>query len=439
MNTCKLGMLDILAEQADLFFAVVDRLCSSTMFGYSFAILTGSVMTLSRRNFLGTASVASTVAFSGFMSEMRPTALAASEAGGTDHTARILFNENPLGPSPKALGVLASAGQQFARYPLLESKRLAMKLRQYNGLPYKEVGEQLSLGGDGETAGEVDLILGVGSSEVLRAAAWAFCASGGNVVEPYPSYSAVGSAAAGIPGVNVQRKMVALDDHDRLDVAAMCAAIDPDTRLVVICNPNNPTGTTITVSDIERIAKATPSDALIFVDEAYIEFTEDPESASALEFAKNCSNVLVSRTFSKIHGLAGLRVGYGIADSGVIRRLKRYMLGGLSFNMPGILAAQQAIDDDEHLRDTLELNRSIHASWSKFFHDVGWKMTPSVTCFSWVNLGHDSRPLVRFLADRKVLVSGGQRWNMPDYVRISIGTEEENEMLLSGVRAFLAV
>ncbi len=396
-------------------------------------------MLTSRRNFLGSTSVAGAFASSFLLDEVRPTALAAAEASGTDHAARILFNENPLGPSPKSLKVLMAAGQQFARYPLLESKKLAMKLRQHNGLPYEEVSETLALGDDREGEGNVNLLLGVGSSEILRAAAWAYCGSGGNVVEPYPSYSAIGSAAAGIPGANVKRKMVPLDSRNRLDAAAMCAAIDADTRLVVICNPNNPTGTTITLSEIERIAKQTPSDALIFVDEAYIEFTEEPESTTAVELAKNRSNVLVSRTFSKIYGLAGLRVGYGIAYKDIIGRLKNYMLGGLSFNMPGILAAQQAIDDDEHLRDTLKLNRAIHASWAKFFHDAGWNMTPSCTCFCWVNIGEDCGPLVRFLADRNVLVSGGQRWDMPNFVRISIGTEEENEMLLSGIKAFLAV
>ena len=162
----------------------------------------------------------------------------------------------------------------------------------------------------------------MGSSEVLRAAAWAYCSLGGNVVEPYPSYSAVGSAAAAIPGANVVRKIVPLDRENRLDVAAICAAIDSDTRVVVICNPNNPTGTKITLSEIEQIISKTPSEALVFVDEAYIEFTDDPASETAIEFAKSRSNVLVSRTFSKIHGLAGLRVGYGIANAGVISRLK---------------------------------------------------------------------------------------------------------------------
>lgn len=395
-------------------------------------------MPLSRRNFLGGASVASTVAFGGLLGEIRPTQSLGAEAIDDDRVARILFNENPLGPSPKALKVLAATGHQFARYPLRESKKLAMKLRQHNGLPYEEVSQRISLADDGQPASKVDLVMGVGSSEILRAAAWAYCSSGGNVVEPYPSYSAVGSAAAEIPGANVKRKMVSLDDHNRLDTAAMCSAIDTDTRMVVICNPNNPTGTTITLSEIESIVKKTPKDALVFVDEAYIEFTEDPKSATALEFAKECSNVLVSRTFSKIHGLAGMRIGYGIADAAVIRLLKNYMLGGLSFNMPGILAAQEAIDDDQHLQDTLKLNRSIHRSWTKFFHDVGWKMTPSVTCFSWVDVGQDCSPLVDFLAERNVLISGGQRWNMPNFVRISIGTEEENDMLLSGIRAFFA-
>ena len=395
-------------------------------------------MQYSRRNFLGKASFASSIAFAGLSGELRQTAFGAEHGGDADHVARILFNENPLGPSPQALKAIQSAGQQFSRYPMQESKKLAMNLRRINGLNYEEVSDKITLGREEAPLGKTDLVLGVGSSEVLRAAAWAYCSLGGNVVEPYPSYSAVGSAAAAIPGANVVRKIVPLDRENRLDVAAICAAIDSDTRVVVICNPNNPTGTKITLSEIEQIISKTPSEALVFVDEAYIEFTDDPASETAIEFAKSRSNVLVSRTFSKIHGLAGLRVGYGIADARVISRLKDYMLGGLAFNMPGILAAQQAIDDQDHIRATLKLNRTIHETWTKFFHDVGWQMTPSVTCFAWVNLGTDCSPLVEFLADRNVLVGGGQRWDLPNYIRISIGTEEENEMLLSGVKAFLA-
>ncbi|MEM8672147.1 MAG: histidinol-phosphate transaminase [Planctomycetota bacterium] len=393
-------------------------------------------MHFSRREFVAGVSSAASLAMAGLAGEIR--ADAAEADGGTKKVARILFNENPLGPSPKALAAIADAGQQFARYPLGESGKLSTALRRANGLPFTEPTAGLSLRPADPPPGNMDLILGVGSSEVLRAAAWAYCSGGGNVVEAYPGYAAIGGTAARIPGAQVDRKMIPLTADYRLDRKAMIDAIDSDTKLVVICNPNNPTGTTIDMTEIESIAMAAPDDALVFVDEAYIEFAADPKRASALEFAKTRENVLVTRTFSKIYGLAGLRVGYGIGSRDVIERLKPHMLGGLAFNMPGILAAQAAIEDQDHLQATLALNEKIHESWRRSFKGFGFEMSPSVTCFGWVNVGQDCTPLVQYLAGRDVLISGGQRWDLPNYVRISIGTEEENDRLLAGIKSFLA-
>lgn len=391
-------------------------------------------MPVSRRTFVSGVSSAASLAFCGLAGELR------AHAGDAEASpiARILFNENPLGPSAKALAALTGNEMQFARYPLGENIKFGMKLRKLNGLPYAEVGPGLSLRAPEPPEGPMDLVLGVGSSEILRAAAWAYCSQGGNVVEAYPGYSAIGSTASQIPGAKVERKMVPLNASNCLDTKSMIAAIDSSTKIVVICNPNNPTGTTIPLSEIEAIANAAPKDALIFVDEAYIEFVEDDSTASALEFAKTRDNVLVARTFSKIYGLAGLRVGYGISSKPVIESLKPYLLGGLAFNMPGILAASAALDDQSHIEATQKLKRSTHENWSRAFKSFGWKLTPSVTSFCWLDVGNDCTPLVDFLAARNVLISGGQRWDLPNFVRISMGTEEENDRLVTGMRAFLA-
>ncbi|MFN3192713.1 MAG: pyridoxal phosphate-dependent aminotransferase [Aureliella sp.] len=394
-------------------------------------------MPVSRRSFVSGVSSAASLAFCGLAGEVR--AHAAEAVGVTDPVARILFNENPLGPSPKALRALSGKGMQFARYPLGEGAKLAMKLRKLNGLPYAEPRPGLSLRPPETPDGPMDLVVGVGSSEILNAAAWAYCSqSVGNVVEAYPGYSAVGSAASRIPGAQIERKLVPLDSNHCLDAKAMIDAIDNNTRIVVICNPNNPTGTTIPLSDIEAIANAAPKDALVFVDEAYIEFTEDGAGSSALDFAKTKQNVLIARTFSKIYGLAGLRVGYGISSKAVIENLKQYMLGGLAHNMPGILAALAAVDDVDHIAATQTLKEKTHETWGRAFKKFGWKMPSTVTSFCWVDVGYDCSELVAFLAKRNVLISGGQRWVLPNYVRISMGTEEENDRLVAGARAFIA-
>lgn len=391
-------------------------------------------MPLNRRVFAGGVA-SSPFLLSGLCGELR-----GAETGQTSELkpARILFNENPLGPSPAALDALAKNPMQFARYPLGESFALAMKLRKNLGLPFVEPSKELSLKSPELPPGDTELVLGVGSSELLHASVWAFASEGGNIVEPYPSYAAVGGEAARMAGSKIERRMVPLTERMTLDVSAMLKAIDDDTKIVVVCNPNNPTGSVISLDQVAQICEAAPSSALVLVDEAYIEFVENGEEVSALELAKSLPNVLVTRTFSKIYGLAGLRLGYGIGSTGLIDRLKPHMLGRLSMNMPAILAADAALEDDGHLEKTLVLTREVHESWRKAFPKWGYKMTPSITCFGWVDLGFDCTPLVKFLAERGVLISGGQRWELPNCVRISIGTLEENDRLLAGMKAFHA-
>ncbi|MEO1528602.1 MAG: histidinol-phosphate transaminase [Planctomycetota bacterium] len=391
-------------------------------------------MPLNRRAFAG-GVFASPFLFSGLAGELRA---AEGAAPSKLKPARILFNENPLGPSPKAIEALAADPLQFARYPLSESFALAMRLREKVGLPFVEPGKELSLRSPELPPGDTELVLGVGSSELLHASVWAFASSGGNIVEPYPSYAAVGGEAARMPGSRIERRMIPLTSENGLDVSAMLKAIDNDTKIVVVCNPNNPTGSVISLDQVAQICEAAPSDALVLVDEAYIEFVENASEVSALEIAKSKPNVLVARTFSKIYGLAGLRLGYGIGSTALMDRLKPHMLGRLSMNMPAILAATAALEDEQHLEKTLTLTREIHESWRTTFPKFGYKMTPSITCFGWVDLGFDCAPLVKFLAERGVLISGGQRWDLPNCVRISIGTLEENDRLLSGMKAFHA-
>jgi histidinol-phosphate aminotransferase len=389
-------------------------------------------MDISRRGFAAGVSASTAFLCSGFLGELRATV--AGTAGSKK--ARILFNENPLGPSPLSLSAIESSASMLGRYPLSEGPRLEMKLRKLHGLSYVDLSGELSLSPPQTLEGNSDLLLGVGSSEILKAVAWAYGSQTGNIVEAHPSYSTVGDVAVELPGSQIQRRIIPLDAANCVDTAAMIRAIDAQTKIVVICNPNNPTGTTIPLSQIEAIANSTPKDTLLLVDEAYIEFLPHSDKVSAIELAKTRPNVLVARTFSKIYGLAGLRVGYGIGSSDIIRRLKPFMLGRLSMGMAGVLAAEAALDDQDHISKTRELHRETLELWQQGFRLTGWKMTASDACFCWVDLGQDSTPLVSFLAQRNVLVCSGKRWNLPNFVRVSMGTVDENAELMAGVQAF---
>jgi histidinol-phosphate aminotransferase len=395
-------------------------------------------MDMTRRALIAGASASTAfLGLTGFTGELRASMAAGLGTNPTNATkARILFNENPLGPSPLALKVIESSASYFGRYPLSEGPRLEMKLRKLHRMPYEEIGSELSLKPRQPLEGNTDLLLGVGSSEILKAIAWAYCSQSGNIVEAHPSYSAAGDSAESIPGSSIVRKIVPLNAVNQLDVPAMIRAIDDQTRLVVVCNPNNPTGTTISLSQIEAMAQATPENALLLVDEAYIEFLPDGEKGSAVELAKSRKNVLVARTFSKIYGLAGMRVGYGLGPTEVIAKLKPYMLGRLSMSMAGVLAAEASLDDQSHIEKTRHLQRKSSEIWKTAAQTMGWKSTKSDVGFCWMDLGRDATPLIQFLAERNVLISGGARWNLPNCVRISMGSEEENDMLISGLRAF---
>lgn len=391
-------------------------------------------MQFTRRGFVAGVSTMGSLAMSGILGELRCQAAADSVKRTTP--VRILFNENPLGPSSLALEAVQRANTMLGRYPLGEAPVLESKLRKLHGLPFSEPTGGLSLARKPSMAGEQDLLLGVGSSEILKAVAWAYCSAGGNVVEAHPGYSAVGAEAAQLPNSTATRKLIPLNENNGLDVAAMIKAIDANTKVVVVCNPNNPTGSTIKLSQIEQLADATPRDALLLVDEAYIEYLPNMEAVSAIELAKSRPNVLVARTFSKIYGLAGLRIGYGLGATPIINKLRPYMLGGLSLSMAGVVAADAALGDKGHIQLSRELNSRIQEVWKREFPRLGWKMSASDACFSWVDVGHDCGSLVRFLGERGILISGGQRWDLPNFVRISIGTEEENDQLISGIRAF---
>jgi len=392
-------------------------------------------MSFTRRDFtIGVASSAATLC-SGFAGELLVGAANAAVVPAVKKT-RILFNENPLGPSPLSLSAIESNVSMLSRYPLAEGPRLEMKLRKMYGLSYHEATGELALTPAPTLEGNTDLLLGVGSSEILRSIAWAYGTQEGNMVEANPSYSAVGDATGAMPGARLERRIVPLNEAGRVSASEMIKAIDAETKLVVVCNPNNPTGTSIPLSEIESIADAMPKESLLLVDEAYIEFLPNAEKVSAIELAKNRDNVLVVRTFSKIYGMAGLRVGYGVGAISVIQKIKPYMLGRLSMSMAGVLAAEAGLDDVKHIARTRELYQKTNEMWERCFHDAGWKMTPSDVGFCWVDVGHDAAPLVSFLAESGVLICSGMRWNLPNHVRISMGTESENDQLLRGVGAY---
>ncbi|WP_287130074.1 histidinol-phosphate transaminase, partial [Candidatus Cyanaurora vandensis] len=330
---------------------------------------------------------------------------------------QILYNENPLGPSPRAIQAATTALAGTNRYPMMETVGLIRQLHNLHQLPFAAPQDAGNLGALFAALAQSQILLGVGSTELLRAVALAYGMAGGEFVEATPAYGEIGSAVEDMLP-QVKRVLVPLLDY-RHDLSAMARAITPQTRLVVVTNPNNPTGTAVSHSDLTRLADRLGPQALLLVDEAYLDFATDPGVKSAVDLALSRPNVLVTRTFSKVHGLAGLRVGYAVGSLPVIRKVRAFTMGLIASNSPAMAAATAALKDQAHLDNSRQLAIQARAQLMLQLPKFGITPVPSQANFVWAKTQGDCTALVKRLSEQGVLIAGGQRWDVPNHIRIS--------------------
>ena len=252
---------------------------------------------------------------------------------GIAKAIKLASNENPLGPSPKAVAALKDMAAGLHRYPDGGAHRLRRVLA-----------ERLKVGMD-------QVILGNGSDEILGLLARTFLAPGDEAVmadHTFVIYKMEVTAAHGKPVIVPLKQW----HHD---LPAMAEAITPRTKLVFVCNPNNPTGTMVPAGDIDAFMARVPSDVVVVFDEAYYEYVRDPQYPDSLAYVKQGRNAIVLRTFSKIYGLAGLRIGYGVSTPEIVNYLNR-LRPPFNANSMAQQAALAALDDDEHLRNSRTVN-----------------------------------------------------------------------------------
>jgi histidinol-phosphate aminotransferase len=324
---------------------------------------------------------------------------------------RLNFNENPYGPSPKALAALADCGPRVNRYPDEAYREVIATLAQkYNLKPE-------------------NIILGCGSTEILRATDDAFLDSTRNVVAAAPTFEAVLDYARVLHSNAVLIPLTA--DH-RHDLPRMAAACTSKTGVVYICNPNNPTGTIVTRDELAAFVQAVPPTTLILVDEAYYDFADDPRYASAIEFIAAHPNVIVARTFSKIYGMAGMRLGYAIGAKEPIARLGEQLLKD-NGNAAVLQAALASLVDNErvaHCRAQLNGTREwLCAALTK----ESRPFIPSQANFVMLDMGTDVKPIIEQFRARNIFV-GRQFAAMPNFLRVTIGTQPETEAFLAALR-----
>ncbi|MCA1993483.1 MAG: aminotransferase class I/II-fold pyridoxal phosphate-dependent enzyme, partial [Coleofasciculus sp. S288] len=299
---------------------------------------------------------------------------------------RILYNENPLGSSPLALKAASEVLGAANRYPMMANIDLLKRLHTFHDIPNTFPDNPENLSALFEALAASPVVLGVGSTELLRAAALAYGLEGGEFIEAVPGYTEIGSAADEMLGGKVKRVKIPLTEDYHLDWQAMVKAVTPKTRLVVVTNPNNPTGTALSADAITRLADSLDSNILLVIDEAYIDYATDPAVTSMVNLAKTRPNVLVTRTFSKLHGLAGLRLGYAIGSPEVTSKLRRYTIGLIGTNFPAVVAAIAALDDVDFQTRSREVAQQAKAQLMAKLPAYGYAPIKSEANFVWVNV-----------------------------------------------------
>jgi histidinol-phosphate aminotransferase len=327
---------------------------------------------------------------------------------------KLASNENPLGPSPRALAAMQAALARQHLYPDGNAFHLKQRLAEKLGLT------------------PAHLIPGNGSNEVLELVGHAVIEPGAEVVVSQYCFAVYPIVTRLFGGTLVE---VPARDLGH-DLAAMRRAVTPRTRVVFVANPNNPTGTLAPAEAVLDLVHGLPPDVLLVVDEAYLEYLDSPPDLLPLIRSGERPNLFLTRTFSKIHGLAGLRVGYGIGHPDFIAALEKVRE---PFNVNGLaqVAALAALDDTEHLARTRANNRAGLHQLEDGCRALGLEFVPSAANFLLVRVGDGQRAFVE-LQRRGVIVRPMGGYCLPEWVRISVGTPEENARCLDALRAVLA-
>ncbi len=332
---------------------------------------------------------------------------------GIRGSIKLASNENPLGPSPRAVEAMRKAAAEIHRYPDGASFALRTALS-----------KKLGVGGD-------QLVFGAGADEILELIAKTLIGEGDEVVYAWPSFAMYpivvqGMGAKGV-AVPLTRDLV----HD-LD--GMLAAITKQTRVVMVCNPNNPTGTSVGAEAFERFVAALPEDVVLAVDEAYYEFVRRPDFPDSLALTRRRPGTVVLRTFSKIYGLAGIRIGYGVCDRELASYLERAR-HPFNVNRLAEVAALAALEDEEHVRRTREINAIGARFLATELGRLGIETWPTDANFILARTGAD---IYEALLAQGVIVRPMRGFGLTEHVRISIGLPEENERFIKTLAEVLA-
>jgi histidinol-phosphate aminotransferase len=327
---------------------------------------------------------------------------------------KMASNENPFGPSPKALEAMRAVISQVNLYPDNDVSQLRLRLAELHGVRPEQI-----VVTNGSTA-----LLGVIARTLLRPGLNAITSERSFIIYP------IATKAAGGRLITVPMK------NDTYDLDAIAAAIDGDTRIIFVANPNNPTGTLIDASHMDAFLDKVPEHVIVILDEAYCDFATDFAAARGLEYSHAIDlvraerNLVVLRTFSKAHGLAGVRVGYGLGPAGLMQYFHR-MRTTFSVTALAEAAALAALDDADHFRKTIANNRRGAEFLLSKLSEMGYRPIPTFTNFIFFDAGEDAAALSKRIQAQGIIVRPLGPWGIPTAIRVTIGTPEQNELFIA--------
>src|SRR5262244_3352454 len=341
-----------------------------------------------------------------------------SSAPGVARIFKLSSNESPLGPSPRAIEAYRKAGEHLEDYP----DGSASDLREAIGRAY---------GLDPDR-----IVCGAGSDDLLNLLARAYLADGDEAIHTTHGFLVYPIATLGAGA----KPVVATETHYTADVDAILAKVTAKTKLIFLANPNNPTGTYVPFDEVKRLQRSLPPRALLVLDAAYAEYVRRNDYESGIELVATCENVVMCRTFSKIYGLAGLRLGWLYGPAHVVDTINR-IRGPFNVNAAAIAAGVAAIDDTAHVETARAHNEKWLAWLTQEIRKLGLAVTPSIANFVLIHFpdakGRTAEDADAFLTRRGLILRRLKAYQLPNALRLSVGSEEANRLVIETLGDFL--
>lgn len=335
---------------------------------------------------------------------------------GLDEVYKLASNENPLGPPESAVAAMCAAAGKVSLYPDANAYDLRMAIAKFHKVKPEQI------------------IFGDGSNELLKLLAMTFLNPGDEIIMPKPSFGEYIRTAV---LCDATAKAVPLTEDYVCDLPAMVAAIGSKTKIVYICNPNNPTGTVVDKRLLKQLMHRM-NDVIVVLDEAYYEFVSDENSPDGIEFFKEFPNVVALRTFSKAYGLAGLRVGYGICHEQIAEAINK-VREPFNVNSLAQVAAIAALNDKEYLKKSVDHNAIERDFLTAELRRRGFSVVPSETNFMLVDVVRDCKEVFRGLLERGIIVRSADIFGYDSKIRLSVGLRKENEAFLAALDEYMGL